>query len=130
MARRHRNRRRLRNSVGSAVVGGTVSAVLPIIVLAGGAFAVYFFYGASIKAWIESVLPKGFLQTPDQQPGGNDTSAATTLGALASNPGHEASVLVADVKDSAKGVWGLVTDEATSMENGVMSLWQKAKAAV
>jgi hypothetical protein len=94
---------------------------MPYVVMAGAAVAGYFA--------LKSAFPS-FFNTAPQEAGGNDTSAATTLGALASNPSAEVGVLGQDVSDSVTGIEGLAGDAVTSLENGVSSLWNSAKAAL
>jgi hypothetical protein len=108
-------RRHLRNDgVTTAIVASLMPYAIGAAVLGAAGF-----YAYQNFPW----FAKLFGGTPAQQPGGNDTSAATTIGALISHPSDEISTLSQDVSDSVSGVESMAGDAVTAAENGIGQLW-------
>lgn len=98
--------RRLRNDAGSGLAFAV--ALLPYIVGAAVAFYLY-------EKLAGAANPDAFNTGSGVS---NDTSAASTLGNLVTAPSQEIDTLGTDLSQSASGLWGLITNEATSLENG------------
>lgn len=106
--RRHRNRR------------PNVFAVLtsPLVTYGVVAAAGYFVW----KKYFQPTTPMVASQ------GSSDSSAASTVTQLIAHPANEVATLKTDVQNSVTGIKALVGDQVTNAENGLNSIWQKAKS--